>query len=457
MSRGEDELDHTEPPALPRLLDYELVREIAQGGMSVVYEARHKILGRSVALKTIRSGTRATDEVIQRFQEEARRVAQLDHPNIVPLYEAGLEDGHHYFTMRLMEGGSLAGRMARAPFTVRQAAEVVSRITRALHFAHQRGILHRDIKPANVLFDNDGRPHLGDFGLASQLEASGAVSRLDCIRGTPMYMAPEVVSRAGEVTTAVDIYGIGAVLVRVNHWASAAPRQQPPRGAHDLAQCDPERPSLLITGMDLDLEAICLKCLDKEPGRRYGSAEALADDLDRWLRGEPVEARPCHTLRRIAKWARRSPVVTGLMVLCVTATVICIAALTVSNVSINRQKGETTRALKAETKALGTVRELLEQERRLLYLQGIALADRELQSGSPERAEKLLCESSPELRGLEWNYLARLCHGERLSLVSPADPSCVAVGPRDGAFTSAAGCWGDRERSRFTTQRHNRL
>jgi WD40 repeat protein len=438
------------PAAPPSLSEYELIAEIARGGMGVVYAARHKALGRSVALKTIRSGGAASDEDVRRFREEARRV---DHPDIVPLYDAGHEGLHHYFTMRLMEGGSLADRLASGRFTPRQAAAVVSRIARALHFAHQRGVLHRDVKPANILFDKEGRPHIGDFGLASQLsvvssqlsaagDARGEGSRGDSVGGTPMYMAPEVVKRVGELTTAVDVYGLGAVLYEMLTGRPPFRAGSLLETLSDLANREPERPSALVREVDPDLEAICLKCLDKEPARRYGSAEALADDLERWLRGEPVEARHCPGWRRIAKWARRSPVVAVLSGLSVVATVACIGALAVSNITINREKGEKTLALEAKTNALAALSQLRENERHLTYLQGIALADRELQSGSRTRAEKLLRELPPELRGLEWNYLQGLCHAERRSLGTPADPACVAVHPVDGRVYVGGGLLG---------------
>ena len=198
--------------ALPRLSEYEVVREISRGGMGVVYAVTHRGLGRAAALKMIRSGELATEEDVRRFREEAQRVAQLDHPHIVPLFEAGHEAGLPYFTMKLMEGGSLADRIAAGRLPLRQAAEVVSRIARAVHFAHQRGILHRDIKPANILFDEDGNPRVGDFGLARPIEGGHSAVRSGLLVGTPMYMAPEQAKRRPALTTAVDIYGLGAVL-----------------------------------------------------------------------------------------------------------------------------------------------------------------------------------------------------------------------------------------------------
>jgi eukaryotic-like serine/threonine-protein kinase len=428
--------------APPSLSEYELVREIAHGGMGIVYEARHRMLGRSVALKMIKAGERASEDDVRRFREEARRVAQLDHADIVPLYEAGHEGGQHYFTMRLMEGGSLAERIASAGLTSRQAAEVIARIARALHFAHQRGILHRDVKPANILFDLEGHPHVGDFGLASPLEPGAAISRLDAVAGTPMYMAPELVKRDGELTTAVDVYGLGAVLYELLVGRPPFRAGSLLETLSDLASRDPERPRAIAPALAADLEAVCLKCLDKNPGRRYGSAEALADDLDRWLRDEAVEARPCPPWSRVAKWARRSPVVAALTALSIVASLACVAALWISNVIVSRETRAKSYALDEQSKAYAALLQLREQEQHVSYLQGIALADRELQSGSAARALRLLGELPPALRGPEWNYLLRLSHAERRSLAAPGEPACIALHPQRGEIYVGGGLLG---------------
>jgi eukaryotic-like serine/threonine-protein kinase len=421
--------------ALPRLSQYEVVREISRGGMGVVYAVTHRGLGRAAALKMIRSGELATEEDIRRFREEARRVARLDHPHIVPLFDAGHEAGLPYFTMKLMEGGSLADRIAAGRLPLCQAAEVVSRIARAVHFAHQRGILHRDIKPANILFDEDGNPRVSDFGLARPIEGVHSAVRSGLLAGTPMYMAPEQAKTHGALTTAVDVYGLGAVLYELI-------AGRPPFAADSLlqtlvevTQSPPRRPHLLDSRVDGDLETICLKCLEKEPGARYGSAEALADDLDRWLRGEPILARRITAWRRAVKWVRRSPAVATLTFVAGAAMLTCVAALVVSNVIVNREKTE-----KAQT--LESLRSIRAHERRVSYLQGIALADLELRVGDARRVETLLANCPANLRGLEWNYLARLCHGERRSLETPRDPACVAVHPLDGRVYIGGGLLG---------------
>ena len=422
-------------PALPRLSEYDVVREISRGGMGVVYAVKHRGLGRAAALKMIRSGELATEEDVRRFREEARRVAQLDHPHIVPLFEAGHEAGLPYFTMKLMEGGSLADRIAAGRLPFRQGAEVVSRIARAVHFAHQRGILHRDIKPANILFDADANPRVGDFGLASPIEGGHSAIWSGRLAGTPMYMAPEQAKRDGALTTAVDVHGLGAVLYELI-------TGRPPFAADSLLQTlveitqnPPRRPRLLDPNVDIDLETICLKCLEKEPGCAYGSAEALADDLDRWLRGEPILARRIGTWRRAVKWARRSPAVAALTSVAVAAMLAFVAALVVGNVIVNREKTE-------KTKALEDLRSIRAHERRVSYLQGIALADLELRAGDARRVETLLANGPSDLRGLEWDYLSRLCHGERRSLATPRDPACVVVHPRDGRLFVGGGLLG---------------
>jgi WD40 repeat protein len=420
---------------LPQLSEYEVIREISRGGMGVVYAVMHRSLGRPAALKMIRSGELATDEDVSRFRDEARRVAQLDHPCIVPLFEAGHEGGRPYFTMKLMEGGSLADRIAAARLPLRQAAEVVSRIAHAIHFAHQRGILHRDIKPANILFDEDGNPRVGDFGLASPIDGGHSAVRSGLLVGTPMYMAPEQAKRAGALTTAVDVYGLGAVLYELIAGRPPFVADSLLQTLVEVTQSPPRRPRLLDPRVDIDLETICLKCLEKEPEARYGSAEAMADDLDRWLRGEPILARRITSWRRAVKWARRSPAVAALTFVAGAAMLAFVAALAVGIVIVNREKTEKSRALED----LWSIRA---HERRVSYLQGIALADLELRVGDARRVETLLANCPTDLRGLEWDYLARLCHGERRSLVTPRDPACVVVHPRDGRLFVGGGLLG---------------
>jgi tetratricopeptide (TPR) repeat protein/tRNA A-37 threonylcarbamoyl transferase component Bud32 len=300
-------------PAAPaeRFGDYDLLQMIARGGMGAVYKARHRPLNRLVALKMITAGRFASAAERQRFRNEAEAVAGLDHPNIVPVYEVGEVEGQPFFAMKLVEGGSLAGRWEAYRAAPRDAARLVADVARAVHYAHQHGILHRDLKPSNILLDADGRPHVTDFGLAKRLGgAAGAeLTQSGAIIGTPAYMAPEQASgRRGTVTTATDVYGLGSVLY-------ALLTGRPPFAQDDVADVldrlltrDPEPPGRSNPRLGRDLELICLKCLQKEPGRRYPSALAVAEELERHLEGRPLAlTRPVGRGERLWRWCRRNP------------------------------------------------------------------------------------------------------------------------------------------------------
>jgi len=316
-----------------RFGDYELQEEIARGGMGIVWRARQISLDRPVALKLILAGQMATEREIQRFVREAQAAANLDHPNIVPIHEVGEHAGHHYFSMRLIEGGSLAQRMAdyqlpsEAPLSGDPAADkkgleerkakvvtLIAQTARAVHHAHQRGVLHRDLKPANILIDGRGEPFVTDFGLAKRVDLPAEMSRSDTVVGTPNYMSPEQArGRHKDLTTATDIFSLGAVLY---HLLTGRPPFQGPTPWETLRQVveqEPPRPSVVNRQVDPDLETICLKCIEKTPALRYASADALADDLGRWLRGEPIHARPSTEYQRVFKWVRRKPRVATLI------------------------------------------------------------------------------------------------------------------------------------------------
>jgi WD40 repeat protein/tRNA A-37 threonylcarbamoyl transferase component Bud32 len=294
-------------PAPRRFGDYELVEEIARGGMGVVFRARQRSLNRVVALKMILPGGRSSEEVERFLGTEAAAVAALDHPHIVPVYEAGRCEGRPFYSMKLIDGGPLAAR--GEPLPGRRAAQVVAQVARAVHHAHQRGLLHRDLKPSNILLDREGRPHVTDFGLAKRVEGDSALTQAGAIVGTPSYMAPEQAAGAPRLTTAVDVYGLGAILYEL---LTGRPPFRADTPLDTLLQArtqEPPRPRALNPQADRDLETICLKCLEKDPQRRYGSAEALADDLDRWLAGEPVRARRSGAAEWVIKWAKRRPAV----------------------------------------------------------------------------------------------------------------------------------------------------
>ena len=295
--------------------DYEPLRTLGEGGMGIVFEARQRSLDRIVALKMIRAGRFAGEDDLRRFRNEAEAVAKLDHPHIVPVYEVGEHEGHNYFSMKRIDGTSLAANLSGYRDRPREAARLVATVARAVHHAHQRGVLHRDLKPSNVLLDARGEPHLTDFGLAKRLQGNGAAeaTHTGAILGTPAYMAPEQAGGGrGEVTTATDVYGLGALLYAL------LTGQAPFRGeslAETLLQVregspDPIRKS--NPKVPRDLETICMRCLEREPRRRYASADAVADELERWLKGEPITARPVGTLERGWMWCRRNPLVAGL-------------------------------------------------------------------------------------------------------------------------------------------------
>jgi serine/threonine protein kinase/predicted Zn-dependent protease len=303
--------------------DYDLLEEIGRGGQGVVYRARQKSLNRIVALKVIVLGPWASETHLKRFRREAEAAAGLEHPSIVPIHEVGERDGQCYFSMKFIEGGRLDEAVRCEPMPIRVAAELIAKVARTVHYAHEHGILHRDIKPGNILLDKSGEPHLTDFGLARLLDTQSSVTRTIDVLGTPSYMAPE--QAAGETTKlskATDVYGLGAVLYQLL-------TGQPPFAGGTtyetirlLRDTEPRSPRLLNPKIDRDLSTICLKCLEKDPKRRYLSALAVAQDLEHWLKHEPILARHTGILTRGKKWVRRSPASALL-----AATLIALAAV----------------------------------------------------------------------------------------------------------------------------------
>jgi serine/threonine-protein kinase len=309
--------------------DYELLEEIARGGMGVIFKARQVSLQRLVALKMILAGQLASEAEVQRFQIEAEAAAGLDHPNIVPIYEVGTHQGQHYFSMKLIEGGSLAElrKNVAGQALLRTVVNIVIAVARAVHHAHQRGILHRDLKPSNILLDGDGVPHVTDFGLARRVSRDQSVTESGAIVGTPGYMAPEQAAGKKELTVAVDVYGLGAVLYALLTGRPPFEAETPFDTLLKVLEKEPERPRTLNPAIDVDLETICLKCLEKEPLRRYESAAALADDLERWREGRPIQARASGALERAVKWARRQPTITALWGIIVVLSLAGVASL----------------------------------------------------------------------------------------------------------------------------------
>jgi TolB-like protein/Tfp pilus assembly protein PilF/predicted Ser/Thr protein kinase len=295
-------------PMLMDFGDYELLEQIGRGGQGVVFRARQKSLNRTVALKIIGLGQWATKAHLKRFRLEAEAAAKLEHPGIVPIHEVGERDGSCYFSMKFIEGGQLDEVVKRTPMPIRRAVELIAKVARTVHYAHEHGILHRDIKPGNILLDAKGEPHLTDFGLARLVESESSVTHTLDVLGTPSYMAPEqAVGNNAAVSSVTDVYGLGAVLYQLL-------TGQPPFAGGTtyetiklLLDTEPRQPRLLNPKIDRDLSTICLKCLEKDPKRRYSSALALAEDLERWLKHEPIQARRTGVFTRGRKWVRRNP------------------------------------------------------------------------------------------------------------------------------------------------------
>jgi tRNA A-37 threonylcarbamoyl transferase component Bud32 len=302
--------------------DYEIKKELGRGGMGVVYQARQVSLNRPVALKMIRAGVLADDAELRRFQNEAEAVALLDHPGIVPVYEVGDHDGQKYFSMKLIEGANLAEQLAAFNDKPRVAATLLAEVAEAVHHAHMRGILHRELKPANILIDGERHPHVTDFGLAKRVEADVELTASGVILGTPAYMSPEqAAGHRGRITTATDVYGLGAILYALLAGKAPFGGESVIDTLEAVRNRPPEPPSRVNAKIPRDLETICLKCLEKDPRRRYAGARALADDLLAWLDSRPISARRVGMAERAWLWCKRRPAVAALAAAALLASV----------------------------------------------------------------------------------------------------------------------------------------
>ncbi|HYE31853.1 MAG TPA: serine/threonine-protein kinase [Methylomirabilota bacterium] len=418
-----------------RIGEYEILGEIARGGMGIVFRARQQRPQRIVALKVIACGELATPRMIDRFRIEAQAAARLDHPNIVPIYEVGHDKGWHFFSMRLIEGCTLQDKVRGEPLPPREAAQLMVTIARAVHHAHERGVLHRDLKLTNILLDAKGEPHLTDFGLAKMVEGSLDLTASNAALGTPAYMAPEQALGSSDVTLSADVYGLGAVLYEmltgrppfVAPTAHALMRMLvetepiPPSQVHNKQRRSGLRRSLQSAAVGKqridqllassasanalfsDLDAICLKCLEKEPTLRYTTAAALAADLELALRGETIVAKPSTTTQRCRKWMQRNPgkvaVALGFTCLLITATVV--------------SAWQALRATAAEREQT-QLRVAEERARRAAeaqtYAADINLAQQSLAQNNLGRARDLLLlhrpqPGEPDLREWEWRHL----------------------------------------------------
>jgi WD40 repeat protein/predicted Ser/Thr protein kinase len=381
-----------------RFGDYELLEEIARGGMGVVYRARQVSLDRIVAVKMLLAGPLAGKDFVQRFRTEAAAAASLQHPNIVAIHEVGYAEGQHFFAMDYIEGLTLAQLVAKGPLRARQAATYLKTIAEAIHFAHERNVLHRDLKPSNVLIDSaTDQPRVTDFGLAKRLEAETELTLSGQLLGSPNYMSPEqATAKRGTVGKRSDVYSLGAILYHLLTGRPPFQGETLTDVLRQLADNDPLAPHLLTPRVPHDLETICVKCLEKEPAQRCQSAQELADELDRFLRDEPIHARPVTRAERTWRWCRRKPALASLIV----------ALHLVLALGLMGILWEWRRATLSESQTL-----------RTLYAADMNLAHQAWKDGSLQRAEDLLRAHLPlageeDLRGFEWRYLWGLCQDE---------------------------------------------
>ncbi len=362
------------PGVLPTLRyfgDYELLEEIARGGMGIVYKARQTSLNRIVAVKMILAGQLATADDVRRFRTEAEAAANLQHANIVAVHEVGVHENHHYFSMDFVEGQNLAALVLENPLPARRAAEYVQTIARAVHYAHQQGTLHRDLKPSNVLIDAWDQVRITDFGLATRVTADHTLTQTGQVLGTPSYMAPEqAAGKRGLVGPSADIYSHGVILYELLTGRPPFRAESAIETLHQVIHVEPASPRLLNPHIPRDLETICLKCLQKEPHKRYGTAELLADDLRRYLAGEPIHARPIGRAERLWRWSRRNPVPANLSAL-LLAALVAIAVMSSWGYFRERSHGreiteknvQIGRALQAESQSKEETTLLLDRER----------------------------------------------------------------------------------------------
>jgi serine/threonine protein kinase len=338
---------------------YEILGVLGRGAMGVVYKARQRGLKRVVALKMILAGGHAGEHELARFRVEADAVAQLQHPNIVQIYEVGDEDSRPFFSLEYVDGGSLSKKIGGTPQPPVEAAAMVRQLAQGMECAHQNGVIHRDLKPANILLTHDGVPKITDFGLAKRLEDEAGQTHSGTILGTPSYMAPEQAEgKIHEIGPLADVYALGAILYEMLTGRAPFKAASVLDTLHQVRTQEPVGPTQLQPKVPRDLETICLKCLQKDPAKRYETAGTLAEDLRRFQSGEPIKARPVGRVERLWRWCRRNPKVAALLAGVAVALVLWAGTATFLGVQLSLEKDETERQkLQAQTNEVKALRE----------------------------------------------------------------------------------------------------
>ncbi|MBX7073033.1 MAG: protein kinase [Pirellulales bacterium] len=433
---------------------FELLEEIARGGMGVVYKARQKNPERIVALKMILAGQLASQADVERFSAEAHAAAALDHPGIVPVFEVGQHEGQHYFTMGFVAGLSLAQRLLDGPLPAREAATIVAEVGGAVHYAHQRGVIHRDLKPANILLDDSGRVRVTDFGLAKRQTDGSGLTHTGQLLGTPSFMSPEQVSgNSAAIGPAADVYSLGATLYAL---LTGRPPFQAASTIDTLKQVtdrEPVPPRELDASISRDLETIVLKALSKEPGSRYHTSDEMAEDLLRFVADRPILARRSTARERLVRWCRRNPAIAALTATAAAALIAGTGVSTYYAIQADARAREARTAVVARDGALvakgnalqlAQDKELLERQR--LYAAEMNLAQQALTAGHSARVLDLLENhrpkgGEPDLRGFEWHYLWREIHPGLRATLTYTNGLNVQLGglPRlDGSYGAVA-------------------